>query len=116
MRAVLEGVRLVIAHQLRRGAGQHRRRFQQRHGLQERVVVAGGREPGLAELRGDVSCGDVVASGRSSASFEQIAGQEFDVTADRLGAHSVRGRQLGGAGRECGCSEQQGCQNAHGTP
>ncbi len=114
--AVLEVVALVLAHEFRDGAGQHRSRFHQRHGLQVRVCVAGRCKAGLAELRRDVRGGNVVAARRCRASFQQIAGEKIDVAADRLGAHAGCRRKICRVSRERRGGQQQGCQTAHGTP
>jgi hypothetical protein len=80
--AVLERDCFVFAHQLGRGAGQHRRGFEQRDLLKIALVVTAGLQAGLAELSGNIRGGDVVTSRRRGPAFEQIAGQELDVTAD----------------------------------
>ena len=83
MGAVLESVCIVVTDQLGRGAGQHRCCFQQRHLLEIALLVVAGRlQPGLAELRRYVRGGDVVAARSGGATFQQIGGKKFNVTAD----------------------------------
>ena len=100
VRAVFERVRVIVEHVLGGGAGQHRRRFDQWHRLQECRRVTRGREARLPELSRDVGGGEVMTACRRGATFEQIAGEKFDMSADGILADQrsrVCARRLGPA-------------------
>ena len=92
--AVLEVVALVVAHEFRGGAGQHRSRFHQRHGLQIRVRrrrPVQGRPGGTAPRRTRQRC-------RSRASLPRVLPADRS-RENRRGCGSPRGARSVAAGR-----------------